>query len=114
MGDNIRPALYGAHYTARVANKMNDAATRHVAIAGRYCEQGDLLIEDVALAPVVPGDLIAIPCAGAYQIPMSSNYNLIPRPAVIAVRDGAARVIRRRETIDDVLRCETQLADVWE
>lgn len=106
MGDNVRPALYGARYTARVANKMNDAATTRVAIAGRYCEQGDLLIEDVALAPVVPGDLIAIPCAGAYQIPMSSNYNLIPRPAVVAVGDGSARVIRRRETIDYMLRCE--------
>ncbi len=115
MGDNIRPALYGAKYTARVANKMhpeqsrrmNDAATTRVAIAGRYCEQGDVLIEDVMLPQVSAGDLIAIPCAGAYQIPMSSNYNLIPRPAVVAVRDGNARLIRRRETIEDMLACET-------
>jgi diaminopimelate decarboxylase len=106
MGDNVRPALYGAKYTARVANRMDDAPTQHVAIAGRYCEQGDILIEDVALPRVEAGDLIAIPCAGAYQIPMSSNYNLIPRPAVISVRDGEPRVIRRRETIDDMLRCE--------
>ncbi|MBI5305871.1 MAG: diaminopimelate decarboxylase [Chloroflexi bacterium] len=106
MGDNVRPALYGAQYTARVANKMNDAPTQRVAIAGRYCEQGDLLIENVDLPCVAAGDLLAIPCAGAYQIPMSSNYNLIPRPAVIAVRDGNVRVIRRRETIDDMLRCE--------
>lgn len=108
MGDNIRPALYGAKYTARVANKMNDALTQHVAIAGRYCEQGDILIEDVELARVAAGDLIAIPVAGAYQIPMASNYNLIPRPAVIAIKNGVVRVVRRRETIDDMLACDSE------
>ncbi len=108
MGDNVRPALYGAKYTARVANKMSEPAAQRVAVAGRYCEQGDILIDDVALPRVAAGDLIAIPCAGAYQIPMASNYNLIPRPAVIAVRDGEPRVIRRRETLDDLLRCETE------
>jgi diaminopimelate decarboxylase len=106
MGDNVRPALYSARYTARVANKMNDAPATRVAIAGRYCEQGDILIEEVELPRVAGGDLIAIPVAGAYHIPMASNYNLIPRPTVIAVRDGTARVIRRRETIGDILRCE--------
>jgi diaminopimelate decarboxylase len=106
MGDNVRPALYGAEYTALLANRMDDAPIERVAIAGRYCEQGDILIEDIALPRVEAGDLIAIPCAGAYQIPMASNYNLIPRPAVIAVREGEPRVIRRRETIDDMLRCE--------
>ncbi|MCX7839608.1 MAG: diaminopimelate decarboxylase [Anaerolineae bacterium] len=106
MGDNIRPALYGATYTARVANKMNDAPTQRVAIAGRYCEQGDVLIHAVDLPRVERGDLIAIPVAGAYQLPMASNYNLIPRPAVIAVRDGRARVVRRRETIEDLLQCD--------
>jgi diaminopimelate decarboxylase len=111
MGDNVRPALYGAKYTARVANKMNANATRHVAIAGRYCEQGDILIDDVALPDVTVGDLIAMPCAGAYQLPMASNYNMIPRPAVVAVHDGNARLIRRRETIEDLLRCENQYDD---
>ena len=106
MGDNIRPALYGAKYTARLANRMDEAPTQRVAIAGRYCEQGDVLIDQVMLPSVEAGDLIAIPCAGAYQIPMASNYNLIPRPAVIAVREGEPRVVRRRETIDDMLRCE--------
>jgi diaminopimelate decarboxylase len=106
MGDNVRPALYGVQYTARVANRMDDAPMQRVAIAGRYCEQGDILIEEVALPRVQAGDLIAIPCAGAYQIPMASNYNLIPRPAVIAVRNREPRVIRRRETIDDMLRYE--------
>jgi diaminopimelate decarboxylase len=114
MGDNVRPALYGARYTARVANKMTAPATQRVAIAGRYCEQGDILIDEVALPSVTPGDLIAIPAAGAYQIPMSSNYNLIPRPAVLAVRDGQAHVIRRRETIEDLLRCESQYDGEWE
>ncbi|MBI5650555.1 MAG: diaminopimelate decarboxylase [Chloroflexi bacterium] len=107
MGDNIRPALYGARYSARVANRMNDAPAQRVAIAGRFCEQGDVLIENVDLPRVQVGDLIAIPDAGAYQIPMASNYNLIPRPAVIAVRAGDARIIRRRETIEDMLRCES-------
>jgi diaminopimelate decarboxylase len=98
--------LYGAQYTALVATRMNDEPTTRVAIAGRYCEQGDILINKVTLPRVGAGDLIAIPAAGAYQIPMASNYNLIPRPAVIAVRDGKARVIRRRETIEDMLRCD--------
>lgn len=106
MGDNIRPALYGTMYTAHVANKMNDAPTQRVAVAGRYCEQGDVLINAVDLSRVERGDLIVIPVAGAYQLPMASNYNLIPRPAVVAVRDGHARLVRRRETIDDLLRCD--------
>jgi diaminopimelate decarboxylase len=78
-----------------------------VAIAGRYCEQGDVLIEEVPLPPVVPGDLIVIPVAGAYHLAMASNYNAIPRPVVLTARDGTARIIRRRETIEDLLRCET-------
>lgn len=106
MGDNIRPALYSAKYSARVANRMNDAPTMSVSIAGRYCEQGDILIEKVELPRMRAGDLLAIPVAGAYQLPMASNYNMIPRPAVVAVRDGKARVIRRRETIDDMLGCD--------
>ncbi len=106
MGDNIRPALYGAKYAARVANRMNDALAMHAAIAGRYCEQGDILIENVELPRVQAGDLIAIPAAGAYQLPMASNYNLIPRPAVVAVRDGKASLVRRRETVEDMLSCD--------
>ncbi len=108
IGDNIRPALYGARYTACVANKMGQAPSMRAAIAGRYCEQGDVLIEEAELPEVTVGDVIAIPCAGAYQIPMASNYNWIPRPAVVAVRDGQAQVIRRRETIDDMLATESR------
>ncbi len=109
MGDNIRPALYGARYTARPASKMNAWVTQKVSIAGRYCEQGDILIDQVELPAIAPGDLLVIPLAGAYQIPMASNYNLIPRPAVLTVREGKAQVIRRRETIEDMLRCEQVL-----
>lgn len=103
MGDNIRPALYGARYQPFLGNRMNELRSHEYAIAGRYCEQGDLLIEHAALPPVRPGDLIAMPVAGAYQLPMASNYNLIPRPALVLVRDGQARLVRRRETIDDML-----------
>ncbi len=107
MGDNIRPALYGAQYAACVANKMGDAPKMQVAIAGSYCEQGDILIEQVELPEVAVGDVVAIPDAGAYQIPMASNYNFHPRPAVVAVREGEARLIRRRETIEDLLATES-------
>ncbi len=107
MGDNIRPALYGAPYTACVANKMGDAPKLQATIAGRYCEQGDILVEQMQLPEVTVGDVIATPCAGAYHIPMASNYNLIPRPAVVVVREGEARLIRRRETIEDMLATES-------
>lgn len=106
MGDNIRPALYSAKYSVFVANRMHDTPVMRASIAGRYCEQGDILIEDANLPHVEVGDVIALPVAGAYQLPMASNYNLIPRPAVIAVRDGTVRLIRRRETIEDMLACE--------
>jgi diaminopimelate decarboxylase len=106
MGDNIRPALYGARYAARVANKFDTSAARSYAIAGRYCEQGDILIECAALPELETGDLLAVPAAGAYQLPMASNYNLIPRPAVLLVREGQAQLLRRRETIEDMLACD--------
>lgn len=106
MGDNVRPALYGAHYSAFLANRMNEHPGHEYAIAGRYCEQGDVLIERAALPETRAGDLLAIPVAGAYQLPMSSNYNLIPRPAVLLVNDGNARLVRRRETLEDMLSCD--------
>lgn len=106
MGDNIRPALYGAGYTARAANRFEAPPTRSYAIAGRYCEQGDVLIESVDLPELESGDLLAVPVSGAYQLPMASNYNLIPRPAVVLVKDGQAKLLRRRETIDDMLACD--------
>ncbi len=104
MADNIRPALYDAAYTVLVGNRMRDAAEETVTIAGRYCESGDVLFKDIALPKLNPGDLIAVPSSGAYCLAMSSNYNLVPRPAVVLVNDGDARLIRRRETLDDLIR----------
>jgi diaminopimelate decarboxylase len=106
MGDNIRPALYDAAYTAVLAGHTTAAPTEHVAIAGKYCESGDLLIRDVALPTPEPGDVLAIPAAGAYSVAMASNYNHHPRPAVALIEGGRARVIRKRETHADIWRLE--------
>jgi diaminopimelate decarboxylase len=104
MSDNIRPAIYGSRYEAVVANRMNDLPEETVTIAGKYCESGDVLIRDIALPRLAPGDLLALPAAGAYCLSMASNYNLALRAAVVLVRDGQARLIRRRETYEDLLR----------
>jgi len=106
MADNIRFALYGARYEAVVANKTLEKAEKRVTIAGKFCESGDILIKDIDLPPVVPGDVIAIPDCGAYCLSMASNYNAALRPAVVMVKDGKARLIRRRETFDDLSRCD--------
>jgi diaminopimelate decarboxylase len=102
MADNVRPALYGARYTALVANKANLPAEETVTIAGKFCESGDVLIRDIALPRLAPGDLLAVPRAGAYCLPLASNYNLVPRPAVVLVKDGQASLIQRRETFQDL------------
>ena len=106
MGDNIRPALYDARYEAVVANRMSDGPAETVTLAGKFCESGDILIRDVALPVLSPGDIIAIPAAGAYAPAMANNYNLNPRPAVVMVGDGDARVVRRRETYADMMACD--------
>ena len=103
MGDNIRPALYGAHYTAFAVEQMHSSPTENVSIAGRYCESGDILIEQVALPSLREGDLLALPCAGAYCLPMASNYNLVPKPAVLLIDRHHVQVMERRETYEDVL-----------
>lgn len=103
MGDNIRPALYGARYHAVLAGRMRERATETVALAGKFCESGDILIPEIALPPVAPGDLVAVPVSGAYQLPMASNYNASLRPAIVAVGEGKARLWRRRETYADLL-----------
>ena len=107
MSDNPRPQLYEARYTALSAARADEPATETVSVAGLHCESGDVLIDDVTLPPPRPGDLLAIPVTGAYALAMSSNYNETPRPAAVLARDGEARVIRRRETIDDLLAFET-------
>jgi len=104
MADNIRPALYGAKYEAVVANKVLEKESREVTIAGRFCESGDILVRDVSLPPVSAGDIIAIPDCGAYCLPMASNYNASLKPAIVLVKEGEARLIRRRETLDDLTR----------
>ncbi|MGH3111071.1 MAG: diaminopimelate decarboxylase [Gaiellaceae bacterium] len=106
MSDNPRPQLYGARYTALSATRADEPATENVSVAGLHCESGDVLIDDVALPPPRPGDLLAVPATGAYTLAMSSTYNATSRPAAVLVRDGAARVIRRRETVDDLLALE--------
>ncbi|GEN78359.1 diaminopimelate decarboxylase [Actinotalea fermentans] len=104
MSDNLRPALYGARYTAALASRRGGATTVAARVVGKHCESGDIVVHDVALPDdVAPGDLLAVPATGAYGRSMASNYNHVPRPPVIAVRDGAARVIVRRETEDDLL-----------
>ena len=106
MADNIRPTLYGAQYTAALASRPETGPSETVTIAGKYCESGDVLIEAVSLPRLQPGDLLAVPMAGAYCLAMASNYNLAPRPAVVMVADGTARLIRRRETYADLLAAE--------
>lgn len=103
MADNIRPALYDAPYTAALANRAGEGPGEKVTVAGKYCESGDVLIRDIELPRLEPGDLLAIPAAGAYCIPMASNYNLALKPAVVLVAEGAAKLIRRRQTYDDLL-----------
>jgi diaminopimelate decarboxylase len=103
MADNIRPALYGARYTAIPIEKANAPATENICIAGRYCESGDILIQNVMLPPMREGDLLALPTAGAYCLPMSSNYNLVPRPAVILIDRENVILMERRETNQDLL-----------
>lgn len=109
MADNIRPAIYDAKYEAVVVNRADDEPGETVTIAGKYCESGDILVKDAHLPPTLPGDVIALPASGAYCLTMASNYNMALKPAVVVVKDGRARVIRRRETYTDLLA-----TDVWE
>jgi len=103
ISDNIRPALYGAKYEALVANKAFGERKEVLTIAGKLCESGDILVKDINLPEARPGDIIAIPVCGAYSIPMSSNYNAVPRPAIVMVKEGRGHLIRRRETYQDLM-----------
>ena len=106
MSDNPRPQLYGARYTALSAARGGDEPDELVSVAGMHCESGDVLIDDVVLPAPRRGDLLAVPATGAYTLAMSSNYNGVPRPAAVLVRDRDARLVRRRETVDDLLALE--------
>ncbi|WP_432584779.1 diaminopimelate decarboxylase [Streptomyces sp. HD1123-B1] len=103
MSDNPRPALYGVRYAPRLVGRCGSPAQAPVTVVGRHCEAGDVLATDVALPEDIrPGDLLAIPVAGAYHLSMASGYNLVGRPPVVAVRDGHARLLVRRESLDDI------------
>ncbi len=116
MADNIRPALYGAEYTAAIVNRpgpqfhVEPAPATEGALStrlvGKYCESGDMLIREIDLPDVQTGELLALPASGAYNLAMSSNYNLAYRPAVVFVNDGHARLTRRRETLEDLIGAE--------
>lgn len=109
MSDNIRPALYQAKYDAAVANKMTFEATTNYTVAGKCCESGDKLIEDIMLPTVEAGDILAVFCTGAYGYSMASNYNRLPRPAVVFVEDGSHRIVIKRETYEDLVRLDCSL-----
>jgi diaminopimelate decarboxylase len=106
MSDNPRPQLYDARYTALSALRPDEDPDELVSVAGMHCESGDVLIDDVSLPSPRRGDVLAVPATGAYTLAMSSNYNGVTRPAAVLVRRGDARLIRRRETIDDLLALE--------
>ena len=106
MGDNIRPVLYQAEYEVVAANKADQEPVEKVTIAGKYCESGDLLASDIMLPELQSGDVLAIPAAGAYCPSMASNYNLNPRPPMVLVKDGQSRLIRRRESYQDLMHCD--------
>lgn len=104
MSDNARPALYGAEFSARIASRASHATPALVRVVGRHCESGDVVVDAEYLpGDVAPGDLLAVPATGAYCFSLASNYNYVPRPPVVALREGEARVIVRGESIDDLL-----------
>jgi diaminopimelate decarboxylase len=106
MSDNPRPQLYGARYEALLANRAGELATGVYRVAGKHCESGDVLIEAAELPHPEPGDVLAVPATGAYTLALGSTYNGVPRPAAVLAEGGAARMIRRRETVEDLLRFE--------
>jgi len=105
MSDNPRPALYDARYDAIVANKAGEPRTTKVTMSGKHCET-DTLIADLEAPEMAPGDILAVQTTGAYNYSMASNYNRLPRPAVVLVSDGRAELIAERETLDDLVRLD--------
>lgn len=104
MSDNPRPITYQSLYRAVVANRMNAPMTELVAIAGKHCESGDILIKEASLPITEPGDILVVMATGAYNYSMSSNYNRVPRPAAVLVKEGDANIILQRETYQDLVR----------
>jgi hypothetical protein len=106
MSDNPRPQLYGSRYEALLANRVDEPVSGTYRIAGKHCESGDVLIDGVELPEPHRDDLLAVPATGAYTLAMASYYNGVPRPAAVLVANGRAELIRRRESLDDLLRFE--------
>jgi diaminopimelate decarboxylase len=106
MSDNPRPQLYGAAYSGLLANRANEPPAGTYVVCGKHCESGDVMIHGLPLPEPKRGDLLAVPGTGAYTLAMASNYNSVPRPAAVLVADGQARIIRKRETIEDILAAE--------
>ncbi|MFJ8094415.1 diaminopimelate decarboxylase [Streptomyces griseofuscus] len=110
MSDNPRPALYGVRYAPRLIGRHSAADPVRTSVVGRHCEAGDVLAADAELpSDIRPGDLLAVPVAGAYHLSMASGYNLVGRPPVVAVRDGRARLLVRRESLEDIRRRDVGL-----
>lgn len=109
MGDNIRPALYEAAYSVVIANRGADQAEETVSITGKYCESGDMLVHDVSVPRLVPGDTVALLTTGAYGYSMASNYNRNPRPAVVFVENGESQLVIKRETLADLMHLDVPL-----
>jgi diaminopimelate decarboxylase len=107
MSDNPRPQLYGSRYEALLANRVDEPTSGTYRIAGKHCESGDVLIDNVELPEPRRDDLLAVPATGAYTLAMASNYNSVPRPAAVLIANGRAELIRRRESLDDLLAFET-------
>ena len=109
MSDNIRTALYDASYDARLVSRVSDAPAALARVVGKHCESGDIIVRDTWVPDdLAPGDLLGVAATGAYCYSLSSRYNMVGRPAVVAVRDGRARLILRRENIDDLLSLEVR------
>jgi diaminopimelate decarboxylase len=106
MSDQIRPMLYGAVYEPVLANKADAEPVGTLRLVGKHCESGDVLVREASLPPVEVGDVVCLPATGAYGVAMASNYNGVPRPAVVFVDGGRARLVTRRETYADILARE--------
>lgn len=106
MADNPRPSLYQAKYYAQIANKKDTTETEKVTVGGRFCESGDILIKDIELPKLDEGDILCVYNTGAYNYSMASNYNRVEKPAMVLVNDGKSEIIVKRETLDDLIRCD--------
>ncbi|NDI35203.1 diaminopimelate decarboxylase [Chengkuizengella sediminis] len=109
MTDNLRPALYQGKYNAFIANRVDDDPVEVVSIAGKCCESGDMLIHDIKLPKVKNGEILAVPCTGAYGYAMANNYNRITRPAMVFVKDGKSVEVVKRETLDQLIQNDLEL-----